>query len=173
MAYRAKIKIFLILTAGVLCWADGAAQSLAVCNYILTERSRSAFAPPKIEARDWAGMQAGLKKARKIKIAGIVLTCAAPLFDVSAVLAFGASYGESARPGEGVHPRTAAYIRYNNFLTSAFVIGATLGTAEFLSGVPLLVTGLIKEHKYKKGLKGIQYQTGWLPDGNVGAAFKF
>jgi hypothetical protein len=118
-------------------------------------------------------LQQKLKEAQKLKLSGIVLTTAGPVLEGAALvmIAIG-GFGDKART-EPAPPPTKGQQRWNRALPPLFWFCGVGGPAAFLSGVPLLTTGLLRERRYKKMLAPVQLKTGWLPDGKIGLALNF
>ncbi|HWB64601.1 MAG TPA: hypothetical protein VG603_13890 [Chitinophagales bacterium] len=115
-------------------------------------------------------LEAQIKHAQRLKTAGIVLTCAAPVLEAGALVAFAYSWGRSAKYSTAT--QTGNY--YTNKVAAPlfYTLGA-LGPAAFLSGVPLLVTGAVKLRHFRKLQQPVTTQTGLLPDGTVGLNLQF
>jgi hypothetical protein len=144
----------------------------ALASSVVYRRSSLVVRP--VETLDRAQLQARLKYSQKLKLSGIILTASAPVLEG---IALGILFGEGGighkAPTQPVPTPTEAQVRSGKTAGAFFLFCGAAGPAAFLSGVPLLVTGLVRERRYKKMLTPVKFQSGWLPDGKLGLAMNF
>lgn len=117
-------------------------------------------------AYDAAYIDMKLKKAKRLTTAGIVVTSAAGAVFVSGVLVLCIPEKQTQPTGTDLHKTTGG-----RGIFAIIMWGSSLPV--FLAGIPMLVTGEIRLHKWQQLHNQLNVKAGLLESGNLGVAMAF